>query len=197
MNRSNMLLIIIVHFTVCVFFPSFSLGNDSVCGNYTATYSRNLTRYEGKYINRNWGYSVMIPKKLIGLNEPPDYPQHGLRIELSKNQNGYIWIDGSTNSLEWDSKNKAADFYISIIKNANAEILSIKKHRVRINGFPFLRLIVRYKCPDEIHIRDLFITIDRRQIVYTIALSTTDDGYRDNKKLLETIANTWQLQKIE
>jgi hypothetical protein len=201
MNRITLSVVFTIAHVICLFlfFALPAIGNNTVCGDFP-TYSPDSVsaiKHKGWYGNYSWGYSVVIPEGLIGVSDPPDHPQHGFCIELSKDPYGYIWVDGSSNSLEWKSKNEAANAYLAIIKEGNRKILSTQKYKVKLNGFPALRLVVRYACPDVIRIRDYFIAIDRRQIVYTIGLSTAEDGYGSYKKILENIANTWQLQKIE
>lgn len=172
-----------IHAASCNEFPASSFENDP-----------SLTKHEGKYVNDAWGYSIEIPKGLIGKSAPPDHPQHGFGILLSRKPLGYIWVDGSANSLEWKSLYQAANAHISWIREGALKILTVEKHQTKLSGFQAVRLVVRYECPKANLTEDYFIAIDSRQIVYTIALTAESKRYPSYKKILENIANTWQLR---
>lgn len=172
-----------IHAAGCNEFPPSSFEDDPT-----------LVRLEGRYINDAWGYTIEIPRGLVAKSSPPNHPQHGFGILLSRRPKGYIWVNASPNTLEWKSLRQAADAHISWIKEGSANILKIERYRTNLNGFPALRLIVRYECPTRTMIDEYFIAIDSRQIVYTIALSADAEKYSSYKKILAKIARTWQLR---
>lgn len=172
-----------------------ALRNKAIsCGNIpdTSIDWESLMKHEERYVNCNYGYSLTIPNGLVGRSSPPPAPQHGFGIVLSQDSQGYLWIDGSYNSLEWTSLDEMADEYIKWIKEDTQKIISIEKSSITLGGIPAIRLITRYTCQDAMFVEDDILSIDKNGgIAYTIGLSSSDNHYTEYKKILEDIVMTW------
>ena len=53
--------------------------------------------FRGSYANRQYGYSVVIPKGLVGTNARDPAPDHGIGITLSEQPKAHIWTSGLYN----------------------------------------------------------------------------------------------------
>jgi hypothetical protein len=49
--------------------------------------------FRGRYVNEDYGFSVQIPKGMIGSNAPAPAPNHGFGIDLGKGSS--VWVDAS------------------------------------------------------------------------------------------------------
>lgn len=49
--------------------------------------------FRGRYVNEDYGFSVRIPKGMIGSNAPAPAPNHGFGIDLGKGSS--VWVDAS------------------------------------------------------------------------------------------------------
>jgi hypothetical protein len=159
-----------------------------------------IPNIKGYNINYTFGYSVIIPDGLIAKSdsyEQNPVQHHGFGIFLSKEPKGYIWVSGDFNSPEYKSVNEIADSYVEFTKKDQVRIISSNRNKIKVNGLPALRLIIKYSCQDKIMLEDYFIVFHvKRQIYYTISLISEEVIYEKNKKILENIASSWQLQPI-
>ncbi len=153
-------------------------------------------QWEGYYANCSNGFAITIPKGFIGRSTPPPAPHHGFGIWLSQTPSAYIWVDGSLNSLEWESPEQAANQHLEWIKKDAQSIVSISQEKLFLEKLSAIRLIVKYTCSDSgeiTKVEDYFLALDYRGLVYTIALSSDLTTYDEYRAILEHLAKTFHL----
>ena len=194
--------------TVCYFILPFScfifvnisaLNADKRMCNLPPVFSKqkHLTEHTGYYRNYTYGYSIVIPEGLVGKSSPLPMPQHGVGILLSMNPIGYLFVDGSYNSVEWKSSEKAAEEHIEFTKNESEGIISVQKNNLLFNNIEATRILVKYKCPNADMYRDMFIFIDNRGIVYKVVLRSVEKKYNDYKKIMDQVIDSWKEEEIK
>jgi hypothetical protein len=170
-------------------------GNSSKCRNFPPPMFKDASnsKFEGHYRNCNYAYSVTVPHGLTGYSSPPPNPQHGFGILLSKKPSVYLWVDGSANSLGWQSLDEAMQARIDGIKGLSTKIIETKKANTTLGGLPAVRFTVKYQCSNTVLTEDYFIAMDaKKQIVYEIPLAAPETKYGEFKMILEKIADSWR-----
>jgi hypothetical protein len=179
------------------------VGNCTVlaCGEFPLSFDDPaMPKFKDYYYNCNFGYSVMIPKKLVAEGDSAaEHPvqQHGIGILLSRQPKAYIWVSGHFNAPEYTSLEEIATSYINAIKTTSTKLLAVKKKKTAVNRFPALRLSVKYQCPDKVMVDEYFLIIHRkRQVIYQIGMTSEESVHAQYTKVVEEIADTWQLKPM-
>ena len=122
-------------------------------------------KWEGQYTNCDNGYAITIPGNFTARSTPPPAPQHGIGIWLSEDPSGYIGVDGSFNTLEWESLEQAVTWHIDRRHEDARELLSVQKFHIKLDTLPAIRCVIRYSCPDStMMIDDYFLALDRGMV---------------------------------
>src|SRR4030095_1051257 len=95
-----------------------------------------------RYVNYAQGFSVGIPRKLIGRRVPVSGPERGVSIVLSRDCAGVIRFDGEPNSLEWATTAIAASETAGFSKDRDGFI--VRKYRARMGRLPASGATVHY-----------------------------------------------------
>jgi len=164
--------------------------------------SRDDGTRRGFYYNCGYGYAFHIPKGLVGRGEPDGHPQHGVRIWMSEQPESYVWIDGSFNSLEWQTLDDAAKFQREALNDRGKDVSLIERQAARLGRLKALRLTFSYVENDTgSRVIEEVVVAQRRskeeaEIIYTIGLKTPQTTYQRGKRMLESVLQTWQLKPL-
>lgn len=163
------------------------------------------TKYQQKYTNEEYGYSVEVPKELTSVASPPPAPNHGVKIVLPQhadNQNGaYIWTDGSYNVGELRSSRQAVNEIIES-RRGDAENFSVNATtQPRLQDLEATRVVLQYrnKNSKETVIEDITSAIREGQgegVIYTVGLVTEETRYERDKQILEQVLKSWRAMKL-
>ena len=156
----------------------------------------------GSYYNCSYGYAFRIPKGFVGRGEPDGHPQHGVRIWSSEHRESYVWIDGSFNSLEWQTLDDAAKFQQEALNDRGTDVSLIERQVTRLGRLKALRLTFSYRENGaETRIIEEMVLARRRskeepEIIYTIGLKTPQTTYQRDRRMFENVLRTWQLKPL-
>ena len=142
-------------------------------------------RIVNRYVNYAQGFSVGIPRKLIGRRVPVSGPERGVSIVLSPDCAGVIRFDGEPNSLEWATTAVAASETAGLSKVRGGFI--VRKYRARMGRLPASGATVHYRDSQEVE--DIVVAFrPRGGPMYTAQLWTDAARYRrDRKSFLEVL----------
>ncbi len=153
-------------------------------------------RYEGLYENCVYGYSLIVPRGWIGHGEAPGSPQHGIGIRRLVDSTGYIWTDGSHNSLDWKSLDQFANAQVGYLRASGAIILSVRKIPAALDRHPAVRTVVRYRCGSKQMVSDQFVCFSRdKNDCYVLSLVAEQKSYWAYKSVLEKVAAAWRFRQ--
>jgi hypothetical protein len=138
----------------------------------------------------------------MGRGEPDGHPQHGVRIWLSQQPESYVWIDGSFNSLEWQTLDDAAKFQREALNDRGTDVSLIEKQVTRLGRLKALHLTFSYveKGANGRVIEEVILarrgSKEEAEIIYTIGLKTPQATYQRDRQMLENVLRTWQLRPL-
>ena len=142
-------------------------------------------RIVGRYVNYSEGFSVGVPRNLIGLRVPVSGPERGVSIVLSRDCAGVIRFDGHPNSLEWATTEIAAFETARFSKDRGGFI--VRKHKTRMGRLSANGVTVHYR--DSQDVEDLVVAFrPGGGPMYTAHLWTNAARYRrDSKSFLDVL----------
>lgn len=172
------------------------------CGDFPAPGfdDPDMRHFTGAYYNPNYGYSVIIPKGLVGHDAAPPSPHHGFGIVLSWEPRSYMEVDGSYNSLDLESLEDVVSRHLTLLKEDSGKIESVEHIVTDLGGLKAKRFIARHTCSQvsDNFIDDYIFAFSKdKTIIYTIALLTTESRYNKDKQVLEQFIKTWELKPIK
>jgi hypothetical protein len=192
---------IISRISVCFLISLSLLSPVFACGDFPRPGfdGPETSRFAGLTYNPNYGYSVIIPKGLVGHSAAPPAPYHGFGIILSWEPRSYLYVDGSYNSLELETLGKVEAQYLEWLKEESKKIISVKQSVTKLGPLQARRYVALHTCPKVSgdFIDDYTFAFNKgRDIIYTVALLTTAERYKKDKRVLEAILKSWKLQPI-
>ena len=184
-----------------------SVAVDRLCGEQQACRWLPIAGFEdpsmashtGVYVNSVYRYKVSIPAGLIGHSSPPPAPNHGFGILLGQRGDGYIWVDGSWNSLEYESSEKAAHEGMEFLEDRGTAISRSKMNPWKLGGFQATRLTVWYRCPDSPDVfvtEQLFALNQDKSMIWVVGLDTKQSRYEKDFRVFESILKSWEYNPL-
>jgi len=156
-----------------------------------------MRAFHGYYENPNYGFSLNIPKGLVGHDGPAPMPHHGFGIVLSWEPRSYLWVNGEYNSTEWKSSLKATQEHLSLMKGKLGNITSVNIFKASVGGRPATRLVLRYTCSDDTTARILHQVMFMRDqtlgIVYEAGIDTPTSREKEDLKVFGEIVGSWKM----
>src|SRR2546425_3294802 len=143
--------------------------------DYPAVTDLPYVAYTTKYRNPQYGYSLVIPKGLIGLRGAAPAPNHGILMSLSmksgetlrdvwdQEKDSFISVYGSYNGPLWMSLKEMVKARLRDLAKDNRTLVVLKQARIRLAQLPAIRLFVQYIEPKSGRIRVEDIILARRQ----------------------------------
>jgi hypothetical protein len=139
---------------------------------------------QGAYRNSALGFSVMIPRGLIGIAGDEAGPERGIRIPLPSG--GTVVVFGEPNSLEW--KNPEAGVRSGILRVCPTNDQLVKRTKVgKLDGAE-----ARLVCGDQVF-RVLLVIRGGGSPIYWLRLDTTVAHQSEDDTILDTVATSFNL----
>ncbi len=179
------------------------LSSDQICGDQQTCRAMpapgfdapSMASHRGEYVNSVYEFAVSIPNGLIGQSSPPPAPSHGFGILLGPKGGGYLWVDGSWNSLEYQSSEMAARDISVYMKERGATVSQSKVNSWKLGKFPATRVTVWYRCPDsrEVFINEEVVAVSLdKSTIWKVGLDTRVERYDRDVKIFEAVLKSWR-----
>jgi hypothetical protein len=156
----------------------------------------------GYYYNYDYGYSVVIPKRLTGFRASAPAPNHGFGIKLSADPESTLWVDASYNAAEWKSLDEAIKYYMDRIKDEGATRAAIiRRTPSRFGKLPGRRFVISYNASDSREmVKEIVLAMRQAQkegaVVYMIELTSPADRYNKDKRVIRELLKSWRLKRL-
>ena len=178
-----------------------TLGTQSLA-DPTGPESPSRVAVVGLYANPNYAYSVRLPYGLVGFHDPAPQPNHGIGQWLDGG--GYLWVDGSYNSLDWQSLEEAVDANLGFLaEDSVSTVDELERRRSGLGNLDGMRLVARYQNQEgTAMIEKILIAIRRAEeptgsdIVYTVTLRTPETHHHQHQPTLNAIADSFRLHPL-
>lgn len=152
--------------------------------------------FRGPYINRTFGYSVVIPNTLAGYDgSDPATPQHGFGILVGDPPRGYLVIDGEANSLDETAPIDAALRSLQYLRSEGKQIESASIKAAKLGNLRAVQLVVTYSChgsPNRYTQAATFALSPRKDTLFEVTLYDLEDKYIRDRSTLELILRSWK-----
>lgn len=153
------------------------------------------SEWRGRYVNEVYWYSVSIPENLTGYDVAPPAPLHGFGIALGDSPQSYIFVDGASNSLEFDAPIDAALRELEYSRKRGKKIESATISGSHLGGLDAILLSMQYSCPgsNEVYAQaSTFALSPDRNRIYEITLYSLLNRYDRDRKVLNQILKSWK-----
>lgn len=159
--------------------------------------------WRGRYSNYEYGYALKIPQGLVGLSPPAPWPQHGIKIRLSRNHDAHILTNADFSAADYPSLDAAVDSDLQELKKNARELQVVNRRREWLGPLEAIRVVIRYKAsPSGTTFAEETTTAIRRAkrpeeaVLYTITLVTPESQYQSDSKFFHSILRSWQLRPL-
>jgi len=105
-------------------------------------------------------------------------------------------IDSSANSLEYRSSKEALSDQLIWLREAGAEVKSIKTKKTQLGKIPASRTEIQYSCSKAKEERVQVVVISlraKRALIDIASLDTTKDRIKTDLQTLEKIVSSWRV----
>ena len=167
------------------------------CGHFPGSGfdASDMFHVQGRYVNAEYRYSVVLPQGLTAYAAPAPAPDHGVGIVLSWEPRSYLNVDGAYDVLDWKTPSGAARQLLQWTRESSSRVLSHVQSRARLGSLRSLRLVVRHRCASlpDVYVDDDVVAVDAKNgVVFKVALTTTDGRYRQDKAVMDQLLSTWR-----
>lgn len=154
------------------------------------------SEYRGRYVNRPYEYSVVIPRGLRAYDVPDPANHEGFGLALGNSLQSYIFVRGEHNSFEYDTPLEAARRAVEYLRQDGAQVESEKISRSHLGALDAVLLVVVYTCPAsaERHIRSTIVALSAdKGFLYELEIYSPASRYERDRAVLYQIIKSWKL----
>jgi len=159
--------------------------------------------WKSTYANYEYGYSLTIPRGLVGLSPPAPWPQHGIEIRLAGNHYAHILTNADFSAVDYPSLDAAVDSDLREPRQNSTETQLVSRRRARLRSLEAMRVMVRYKeaVSGTTFVEETITAIRRAKgpeegVLYTIRLVTPEQRYQNDRKVFESILRSWRFRPL-
>jgi hypothetical protein len=156
-----------------------------------------------RYTNHEYGYSLKIPRGLVGLSPPVPWPQHGIEVRISRNRDAYIVTNAFFSAVDYPSLDAAVDSDLQELGQKATELQIVNRHRGWLGRLEATRWRVRYMDPTSgaMLINETMTAVRRARhpeegVLYTLTLVTTESRYQSDRKVFNRILRSWRMRPL-
>lgn len=156
-----------------------------------------LTRtYAGKYLNDAYGFSVQIPRNLVGRDVNNPLYQRGFTIVFDDPDES-ISVYADVNSLEWQSVDKAAMGYAGFFTK-DQKVQSATSEQTDLGGRRAIMIETRFLCHKSstryASILIVTLSLDRR-FIYSLRWEGRLEEEDGGRKILKSLVSSWRFRE--
>lgn len=162
------------------------------------------TVHFGRYVNNDYGYSMMIPDGLHGLSSPASSFRHELLIKLPAESPIQLSAHSAHMYATRQSFNQLANQILGELRTSSSDLLILLRYREQLGTSPAMRLVVSYTdtnthqtiVEERIIARRACGDSNAPEIMYELTLRTRRERYDQDRRLFETLIASWREQPI-
>jgi hypothetical protein len=154
----------------------------------------------GRYTNHGFGFSVLIPEGYKGIGSLPGTPQHGISIQLSKEDEASLSIDGDHNSLFLRSLDEVYKLELEDISENAKSVELLEKKNILLDKHPGIYFTVQYVDKETGKVRVISQVKSMRkcgggesEVIYTLRLDTIETRAEEDSVLMKRILESWKM----
>jgi hypothetical protein len=154
------------------------------------------SEYRGRYVNHSYEYSVVIPKGFVAYDVPDPANHEGFGLALGDPPQGYIFVRGVHNSLEYDTPEEAASQAVEYLRQDGAQVEFEKISRSHLGALDTVLLVVAYTCPGSVerHIRSSIMALSAdKSFLYELEIYSPANRYERDRAVLDQIVKSWKV----
>ena len=161
-----------------------------------------LLRVTGTYASPDYGFTVRIPKGLVGSIPTAPLPQHGVRIQLSANGREFIWVVADYNAEDYSSPNQDIKENARWLRTEGTDLQTLAREQAELDGIGAERAQIRFRNKDTgAYMVEDFIAGLRHggrgtTVLYELGMISLEDRYRKNKRIFDMVIDSWRATKI-
>jgi hypothetical protein len=158
------------------------------------------TPVTGRYIDVDYGFSVLIPSNVKAFRTPEPAPNHGFGINLSESPYSYLWVDGSYAVGDYDTEQDLPMKTIYLLRSRDATNTKIvKQSRTRMGSLSAIHLVIDYELKGTPMVSETIWALrvrtgDSVPIRYSIKLQCVKDRFRQDSDVVERLRRGWSLE---
>lgn len=154
------------------------------------------TEFRGRYVNRPYRYSVVIPKGLTAYDVPDPANHHGFGIALGEVLQSFIFVEGEYNSAEYKTAREGARERIDLLRRDGGKIESQTISESHLGTLNAVRLELIYSCQgsaDRYRLSSIFALSPSKGVLYTLEIYSPADRYDSDRAVLDRIMKSWKM----
>lgn len=164
----------------------------------------------GRYINHEYGFSVLIPEGYVGIKDPEPNPAHGFSIILSRRPEAEINVYANYDAANYASLDEAVNAQLKHIQSDGTEIKMLRRESTTLQNLPATRVVTLYsdRASGAMMIHDLIASIrsqpyrdeygeDETRVLYILLLKTPESRYNADKEMFERVVSAWRARPLE
>lgn len=151
--------------------------------------------YRGLYENKAYGYSVVIPKELVGYDGKNAFYQTGFGIITGAEPRSYILVESQKNSLEFATPSEAAARFLKYLAKHGDKVESSEITESKLGQLKAALLVATYTCPGskERYTEASLVAISPdKGNLYEVTLYARSDRFEDDRAVLGTLTKSWK-----
>lgn len=151
--------------------------------------------YRGLYENKVYGYTVVIPKDLVGYDDANPLYQKGFGIILGAEPRSYVFVNGEPNSLEFDRPVSAASRSLEFLGKHARQVESSKITESQLGSLKAALFVATYTCPGstERYVKASVIAISPdKSKLYEVTVYSHANRFEHDRAVLDVLAKSWK-----
>jgi hypothetical protein len=150
--------------------------------------------YRGRYVNREYQYSVRVPKGLTAYDGRSEANHQGFGLALGEPPQSYIFVGGEHNSLEYDVSREAAKQKAEWLRKERKTVESETISESHLGPLGAVLLEAIYTCPgstDRYMLSSVMALSSDKRFIYALELYSPANRYESDRAVLNRILKSW------
>jgi hypothetical protein len=155
--------------------------------------------YERLFRSEAFLYSIVVPSGLKCCHQAAPSAVHGCSVELAGERQARLWVDGSYNTMDFDSADAALRWSVGRRLTPGATLSVLRRETTSLGDLAAVRLTLRLGevTSSGATVEDIVIGIGaprqgRGEIIYTLGLISPAADYSKHQETFERFVGSWK-----
>jgi len=164
---------------------------------------RSEHRWRVKYVNFEYGFSVIIPKGRVRTSPPTPWPQHGVKIQLTKDGDSFLLANADFSASDYSSLREVVDSDIKEAETSRSNLMVLGRRSERLGSLRAMLVILKYRDSKSgltiVEVRVIGIRRHRNpeeSVLYTLRLLTRQDRYHHDRRIFDQVLKSWRTRPM-